>query len=668
LQSESITEQLPGMAADLADLNAKIEQAVAHGQLIASSAKNIRTLLEGADSDVYLRSVKELVHAAEWQELNDRFYQTLTFGTGGLRGRTIGKIVTTAERGNARESERPELPCVGTNAMNFFNINRATRGLVAYLQDWNRRERISTKPKIVIAHDPRFFSKEFAELAAKVAAENGCDAFVFDGPRSVPELSFAVRHLHASAGIVITASHNPSHDNGYKVYFDDGAQVIDPHASGIIAKVNAITTESFAPLPKEQQGKVTVIGKNIDQAYMRRLETLILDPRVIREAKSLRIVYTPLHGTGSVIIKPMLTRLGFNFEVVPEQDCFDGWFSTVNSPNPEYGEALKLAIDLSEKENADLVAATDPDCDRMGVAVRTKDGKMKLLTGNQIGSLLAWYRIKTLFDKGALNKQNAARAVIIKTFVTTDLQNAIADHYGVRCVETLTGFKYIGAKLANYERAIPGQLRQNYANLAENETRRLRLAYSSFYVFGGEESYGYSGTDFVRDKDGNGAVIMFCEVAAYAKSRGQTVDQLLDEIYSQFGYFAEKTSSLVFEGAEGANKIASLMKSYAADPVQEILRSNVANSKNFETDEIRDVEGDLIPKTKMLILELDDGTRIAVRPSGTEPKIKYYLFVRRQPQSEKFTGVGLDRIKAEVEKHLEDLWNWLRNDAEKRLR
>jgi phosphoglucomutase len=667
LQSQSITEQLPEMTADLADLNARIKQAVAQGQLIESSAKNIRTLLEGAGSDVYFRSVNELVHAAEWQELNDRFYQTLAFGTGGLRGRTIGKVVTKAERGNAREGERPELPCVGTNAMNFFNINRATRGLVAYLQDWYRREGIPTKPKLVIAHDPRFFSKEFTELAAKVAAENGCDAFVFDGPRSVPELSFAVRHLHASAGIVITASHNPPHDNGYKVYFDDGAQVIEPHADGIIAKVNAITTESFTPLPNDQRGKVTVIGKNIDQAYMRRLETLVLDPRVIREAKSLRIVYTPLHGTGSVIIKPMLTRLGFKFQVVPEQDCFDGRFSTVKSPNPEYGEALTMAIDLAEKETADLVVATDPDCDRMGVAVRTKGGKMKLLTGNQIGSLLAWYRIKTLFDKGVLNKQNTARGVIVKTFVTTDLQNAIAAHYGVRCVETLTGFKYIGAKLAKYEREIPEQLRRSYADLAETETRRLRLAYSSFYVFGGEESYGYSGADFVRDKDGNGAVIMFCEVAAYAKSRGQTVDQLLDEIYSQFGYFAEKTSSLVFEGAEGANKIASLMKSYAADPVREILGLRVANIRNFETDAIRDVEGDLIPTTNMLMFDLEDGTRIAVRPSGTEPKIKYYLFAHRQPESGRFTSADLDRIKAAVEKQLEDLWNWLRKGAEARL-
>jgi phosphoglucomutase len=663
-----MTEQLAAMPADVEELSPKIERAVAHGQLIASSAKNILRLLEGAASDVYFGSVKELVHAAEWQELNDRFYQTLAFGTGGLRGRTIGKIVTTAERGNAHEGERPEFPCVGTNAMNFFNVNRATRGLVAYLQDWNRRQGILTKPKIVIAHDPRFFSKDFAELAARVAAENGWDAFVFDGPRSVPELSFAVRHLHANAGIVITASHNAPHDNGYKVYFDDGAQVINPHASGIIAKVNAITTESFTPLPKEQQGKVTIIGKNIDQAYMRRLETLILDPRVIREAKSLRIVYTPLHGTGSVIIKPMLTRLGFNFQVVPEQDCFDGRFPTVKSPNPEYGEALTMAINLAEKEHADLVAATDPDCDRMGVAVRTKDGKMKLLTGNQVGSLLAWYRIKTLFDKDVLNKKNAARAVTVKTFVTTDLQNAIADHYGVRCVETLTGFKYIGAKLANYERAIPEQLRQNYADLAENETRRLRLAHSSFYIFGGEESYGYSGADFVRDKDGNGAVIMFCEVAAYAKSRGQTVDQLLDDIYSQFGYYAEKTSSLVFEGAEGANKIARLMKSYAADPVREILGLRVASIRNFETDAIRDVEGNPIPDTKMLMFDLEDGTRIAVRPSGTEPKIKYYLFARRQPESERFTSADLARIKAAVEKQLENLWSWLQKDAESRLR
>jgi len=663
-----MTEQLPAMSAELEYLNSQIKQAVADGQLMQSTAKNIHTLLSGARTDLYFRSVNELVSWTQWSELNDRFYQTLGFGTGGLRGRTIGKIVTTAERGNAGEDERPQFPCVGTNALNFFNINRATRGLVAYLDDWSRREKISTRPRLVIAHDPRFFSKEFAELAAKVAAENGCEACVFEGPRSVPELSFTVRYLKASAGIVITASHNPPYDNGYKVYFCDGAQVIEPQATGIIAKINAITTESFTPVPKDRQGKVSTIGKDIDQAYMRRLESLILDPLMIREAKSLRIIYTPLHGTGSVIIKPMLTRLGFNFQVVPEQDRFDGQFPTVKSPNPEYPEALTMAINLARKEDADLVVATDPDCDRMGAAVRATDGKVKLLSGNQIGSLLAWYRIKTLFDKGILNKQNASRAVIIKTFVTTDLQKAIANHYGLRCVETLTGFKYIGQKLGKYERAIPDQLRQNYADLTEQETRRLRLAHSSFYVFGGEESYGYSGADFVRDKDGNGAVIMFCEVAAYAKSRGQTVDQLLDEIFAIFGYFAEKTSSLVFEGAEGAGKIARLIESYSASPFLEVLGSKVIGIKNFETYMVEDVEGDLVPREKMSIFELEDGSRIAVRPSGTEPKIKYYLFTQRRPENGKFDPAELSRIKAQVGENLNRLWDWLQKDAESRLR
>jgi phosphoglucomutase len=655
------------MPTDVDGLNSKIERRVADGQLMESSAKNIRSLLAGAKTDLYLNSVNQLVDSCEWSELNDRFYQTLAFGTGGLRGRTIGKIVTSAERGNAREDERPEFPCVGTNAMNFFNINRATRGLVAYVHDCNAREKTSGKPKIVIAHDPRFFSRDFAQVAAKVAAENGSDACVFEGPRSVPELSFAVRYLKANAGIVITASHNPPYDNGYKVYFSDGAQVIEPHASGIIAKVNAITTESFAPLPKDSQGKVTTIGKDIDHAYMRRLETLILDPQMIREAKSLRIIYTPLHGTGSVIIKPLLTRLGFNFQVVAEQDRFDGRFPTVKSPNPENGEALTMAIDLAQKEGADLVVATDPDCDRMGAAVRGNDGKMKLLTGNQTGSLLAWYRIKTLFDKGVLNEQNASRAVIIKTFVTTGLQKAIADYYGLRCIETLTGFKYIGAKLGKYERAIPGQLRRSYADLNEQETRRLRLAHSSFYVFGGEESYGYSGADFVRDKDGNGAVVMFCEVAAYAKSRGETLEQLLDEIFATFGYFAEKNGSLLFEGAEGAEKIARLAESYSTHPFFDVLGSKVVEIKNFETETIRDVEGDPVPKERMSIFELDDHTRIAVRPSGTEPKIKYYLFAQRRPESGKFNAAELSKIKAQVAEKLDHLWDWLQKDAESRL-
>src|SRR5205823_4167850 len=270
--------------------------------------------------------------------------------------------------------------------------------------------------------------------------------YIFDGPRSTPELSFAVRYLNASAGIVITASHNPPHDNGYKVYFADGAQVIEPHAGGIITKVNAIASETYQPLPQEpalsdsrtgRQGTVTTLGPEIDEAYMKRLETIVLDPIVVREAKSLRIVFTPLHGTGRVTLPAMLKRLGFNFETVKEQERFDPRFSTVKSPNPENAEALTLGIALAEKTRADVVIATDPDCDRLGVAVRSATGETKLITGNQIGSLLAWYRIKKFFELGVLNSDNAARAVMIKTFVTTDLQKVVPEHYGVRCVETL---------------------------------------------------------------------------------------------------------------------------------------------------------------------------------------------------------------------------------------
>jgi phosphoglucomutase len=653
------------------ELEKAIERAIGQGQLLDSAAKNIRALLAGAPSDLYSRVIDELVVAEEWAELNDRFYKTLQFGTGGLRGRTIGKIVTTAERGNAVHSAaaigRPEFPCVGTNAMNFYNINRATRGLVAYLQEWNAKRLSGKRPKIVIAHDTRFFSKAFTDLTARVASENGCDANVFDGPRSTPELSFAVRHLHASAGIVITASHNPPHDNGYKVYFSDGAQVIEPHASGIIAKVNSITRETFVPLPKNRQGTVTTLGDNVDEAYMQRLETLIVNRSVIRETKSLRVIYTPIHGTGGVIIKPMLKRLGFNFQVVEEQDHFDGAFPTVKSPNPENADALQMGIELAKKKNADLVIATDPDCDRVGVAIRTKSGEMKLLTGNQIGSLLAWYRVKTLFDRGVLNKENASRGVIIKTFVTTDLLKAIAEHYGLRCVETLTGFKYIAAKLGKYEAGLSEASRKNYVDLSEEETRELRLAHSSFYIFGGEESYGYSAGDFVRDKDGNGSAIMFCEVAAHAKSRELTIDQLLDEIFAGFGYFQEKNGSLLFEGAEGANKIARLVESYVSTPPKEILGSKVTGVRNFATETIRDVEGDEIPKEKMSVFELEDRTRIAVRGSGTEPKIKYYLFAEERPVGGEFEMAQLEEIKAKVIERLERLWDWLREDAQRRL-
>jgi phosphoglucomutase len=639
-----------------------IEQAVAEGKLLKSSGANVRALLSDENS-VAISSVRELVESAAWSELNDRFFKTLAFGTGGLRGRTIGRTVTVAERGRSAKNEPPQFPCVGTNAMNFYNISRATRGLASYLREWLDRQDLAGRPKIVIAHDPRFFSREFSDLAAKVASENGCDAFVFDGPRSTPELSFAVRYLDANAGIVITASHNPPHDNGYKVYFDDGGQVIEPHASGIIAKVNI--SESFET--DRDQGEIAVIGADTDKAYMQRLETLVLDPQVVRSAKSLRIVFTPLHGTGSVILKPMLRRLGFNFDIVAEQDRFDGSFPTVKSPNPENAEALTLGIDLARKTNADVVLATDPDSDRVGAAVRTTSGGMKLITGNQVASLIAWYRAQTLFDQGVLTKENAGHAVIIKTFVTTDLLKAIAEHYGIRCVETLTGFKYIGAKLRKYERALPLEIQRRYRHLSETETRDARLQHSTYYIFGGEESYGYSGADFARDKDANGAAIMFAEVAAYAKSHDLTVDRLLDQIYARFGYFEEMNASLAFEGAEGAQKIARLVESYASFPFTQISGSPVTRVTNYEKETIRDIEGDEIPKEKMSIFTLENRARIAVRASGTEPKIKYYLFAERRPQHQEFEPAELEQIKSETHAWLTQAWDWLQANANERL-
>ena len=645
-------------------LTEQIDRALSDGKLRADAAENIRRILSGEESVFAARVIGELSQANEWEELNDRFYKTLAFGTGGLRGRTIGKIVTLSERGTPTALGRPEFPCVGTNAMNYFNVGRATRGLVIYIQKWRSGQRLEGRPKIVIAHDTRHFSQEFTRLAAETASANGCDAVVFDGPRSTPELSFAVRYLNADAGIVITASHNPPHDNGYKVYFNDGAQVVEPHASGIIAEVNEPSSGSSKKLAESERGEIKIVGQEIDRAYMERLETLILDRGLIKRTRDLKIVYTPIHGTGGVIVKPMLRKIGLNFSVVPEQDQFDGRFPTVKSPNPENAEALNLGISLAQKQNADLVIATDPDCDRMGVAVRTSSGEMKLLSGNQIGSLLAWYRAKTFFDRGILNKENAGRGVIIKTFVTSDLQKAIAEKFGLRCVDTLTGFKYNGAKLKKYEELTRAQ---NYRELSEEETRRLRLEKSSFYIFGGEESYGYSAADFVRDKDGNAAVIMFCEVATYAKSRGLTLDELLDQVFCEFGYFEERNHSVFFEGADGAEKIRRLLISYDENPPRQVLDSAVTRVQNFERDTILDSDGDEIPKEKMLIFELADKTRVAVRGSGTEPKIKYYLFGARLPANAKLSREELARAKTEIGNRLGALWSWLEEDANQRL-
>ncbi|MEQ1860878.1 MAG: phospho-sugar mutase [Chthoniobacteraceae bacterium] len=651
----------------MSDLTRRLQSAHAAGHLLESTVANIEKTLASATSPFVAEVVAELVAKGEWAELNDRFFKTLAFGTGGLRGRTIGKVVADAERGTPQALDRPEFPCVGTNAMNYTNVSRATQGLVAYCKKWFAKNSLPGRPKIVVAHDTRHFSREFTELIARVAADLGCDAALFAGPRSTPELSFAVRHLGASAGIVVTASHNPPHDNGYKVYFNDGAQVIEPHAGGIIDEVNAIESDTFEPVAG--RGTIETLGAEIDEAYMARLETLLLDrPMVDAAARAgLRIVFTNIHGTGGVISMPMLSRLGFAAIPVPEQEPFDGRFPTVESPNPENAEALSLGIALAREKGADLVIATDPDCDRMGVAVRNRAGDLDLLSGNQIGSLMAAYRVRKLIEQGVITPQNAGRCVIIKTLVTTGLQNAIAAAHGLKCVETLTGFKYIGAKLGKYE-AATGLSSADYRAKSEPETRALRLAKSHFYVCGGEESYGYSAADFVRDKDGNGSVVVFAEVAAYAKSRGLTLPEYLDEIFAEYGFYLEKGGNLTFEGAEGATKIARLVQSYAQQPPADLNGIAVTATRNHAEEDILDSEGELLPREKMLMIECADGGRVAIRPSGTEPKIKFYMFARRSPApGAKFSATELAQIKGEVAASLDAMWTWIQRDVETRL-
>lgn len=649
----------------MSNLLDSIAAAEASGSLLKSSAENIRAMLAKGTSKLAEAVVAELAGGGKWDELNNRFFRTLAFGTGGLRGKTIGAVVTKAEAGPGRPDGRPEHACIGTNAMNDYNIIRATRGLARYVREWHLREKRPGRAAIAISHDTRFFSREFAELAAKVMTDLGCDALLFDGPRSTPELSFAVRFKNAVAGINITASHNPPGYNGYKVYFDDGGQVVAPHDQGIIDLVNE-GDDTYEPLAESERGRVIPIGCEVDEAYMDRLEKLIVDPGLFLRKPPLKTVFTPLHGVGGVIIVPMLHRLGVECIPVQSQMVPDGLFPTVKSPNPEYPEALTLGMELADREKADLVQATDPDDDRMGVAARDDSGKLVLLTGNQIGSLMVWYRLKRLFEKGILHDGNRAHAVVIKSLVTTDLQKAIALGFGVKCVETLTGFKYIGAKQRLYEEMLPEGIRSRYRDLSEEETREARLKDSLYFVFGGEESYGYNTGDFVRDKDGNAAVICFAEVAAYAASEGVTVVTLLDRIYSEYGFYLERGESLTFEGAEGAAKIKKLVDSYAGNPPAEIAGAKVVSVLNYATQDLHDSEGELIPKEAMITFETEGGWKVTVRPSGTEPKIKYYLYASEKPASGSFTKEELASTKAHVAGGLEKLWQWLKADAEQR--
>jgi phosphoglucomutase len=611
-----------------------IKQAGSEGKLLEASVRNISDWLEGGFlPDWALESIRELVENGEWDELNDRFYQFLAFGTGGMRNRTIGNVVTRAERGTPGPQGTPSHPAVGTAVLNDFNIIRATIGLYRYCERYLRETGRDSAPRLVIAHDVRHFSRFFCELTASTFVRLGGEAFIFDGPRSTPQLSFAVRDQGATAGIVITASHNPAHDNGYKVYFEDGAQVVYPHAEGIIHEVYQVEMKATTEHLDIDLSGVRTLGEAEDDAYLEALQENLLDPTVFQRV-SPRIVFSPIHGTGGITAPKALAAHGLVIDTVEEQMVQDGRFPTVKSPNPENAEALKMAIDQARDSGAEIVMATDPDADRMGVAVRDESGDMVLLSGNMIGSLLAAFRIEKMKAMGLIPEQGSRNAALIKTFVTTPLQASIAEKNGLKVIDTLTGFKWIGEKLKAYEDALMETLRESgeavegYDRIPLARRREWLLQDSTFYVFGGEESYGYLASDRVRDKDANAAVLMFAEMAASLADSGKTILQYLDEVYLRYGYFLEDVINIYYEGATGASRIRNILESYRASPPKEVAGFSVTGWRDFGRHTLHDADGKEIPKQDFYFIDLDNGYSYAARGSGTEPKIKFYIFAR----------------------------------------
>lgn len=519
------------------------------------------------------------------EEIKDRFYKTLEFGTAGLRG-VIG---------------------VGTNRMNKYTVGKATQGLANFI----KKEKAEARG-VAIAYDSRHMSKEFSEETALCLNANGIKTYVFDSLRPVPELSFAVRKLKAIAGIVITASHNPPEYNGYKVYWEDGAQIVSPKDKQIIAEVNAVTDYAqIQTISKEEavkQGLYHVIGKEIDDAYMEELKKLVLNPEVIQKEKDMKIVYTPLHGTGRMPVQRILKELGFtNVSIVKEQEMPDGDFPTVTLPNPEDKAAFKMALELAQKEDADIVLATDPDADRLGVyAKNSKTGEYLPFTGNMSGLLIAEYILSQKKEKGILPEN----AVLIKTIVSSNLAEAIAKEYGIHVIEVLTGFKYIGEQI-----------------------KLLEQTHEYTYQFGYEESYGCLIGTYARDKDAISAVAMLCEAAAYYKAQGLTLwDQML-RIYEKYGYYKEGLFSITLKGADGAEKIKQMMENLRNSKIEKIGENAVIAKKDYQTQEgICYKTGEKIeitlPKSNVLYYDLQEDGWVAVRPSGTEPKIKFYTGVK----------------------------------------
>ena len=528
------------------------------------------------------KEVREMFEKDE-KKLIDAFYQDLEFGTGGLRG----------------------IMGAGTNRMNIYTLGMATQGLSNYII----KECGNKGIKVAIAHDCRNNSRYFAETAADIFSANGFEVYLFEALRPTPELSFAIRQYKCQSGVVITASHNPPEYNGYKAYWDDGGQVVAPHDEGIIEEVRKITSVSQIKFDRKKE-KIEIIGKETDQLFLNEVIKMSINPDIIKKQNDIGIVYTPIHGSGGTVVPRALQMFGFkNIQNVPEQDIVDGNFPTVKSPNPEEPAALSMAIKKAYETGAELVMATDPDADRIGIAVRNKKGEFVLLNGNQTGVLLTHYILSQFKER---NKYKG-NEYIIKTIVTTDLLDKIAEKYKVKCYNVLTGFKFFAELIRNLE----GKEK---------------------YIGGGEESYGFLPGDYVRDKDAVASCALAAEVAAYARNKGKSLYEQLIDIYLEYGLYKEKLINIVRKGKEGADEIKAMMTAFRNNPPKIINNSTVIKINDYDTlISIDCLTGrksriDLL-KSDVLQFFLEDGSKISVRPSGTEPKIKFYFSVNTKLES-----------------------------------
>ena len=529
------------------------------------------------------RGVQQMLCSEDKTELVNAFYQNLEFGTGGLRG-IMGP---------------------GTNRMNIYTVGAATQGLANYL---NKSFEGKKDIAVVIGYDCRNNSQLFAETCANIFSANGIKVYLFDDMRPTPEMSFAIRHLHCQSGIILTASHNPKEYNGYKAYCDDGAQVLAPHDKGIIDEVNKVNVADI----KFEGNKelITIVGEEIDQAYLEAVHTVSIDPECIKRQKDLSIVYTPIHGTGMKLIPRSLNLWGFeNVNCVPEQMIKDGNFPTVVSPNPENAEALTLALKLAKQIDADIVMASDPDADRVGMACKNDKGEWILINGNQTCLIFLYYIIRNRQAKG----QMKGNEFIVKTIVTTDLIREVAKKNHIEMFDCYTGFKWIAREIRI------------------NEGKKK-------YIGGGEESYGFMAADFVRDKDAVSACSLLAEICAWAKDQGKTLYDVLMDIYEEYGFAYNKAISVVKPGKSGADEIKAMMEEFRAQPVKELAGSPVTLVKDFKTLTATDAEGKTtpiqMPETSNVIQWFTaDGTIVSIRPSGTEPKIKFYIETRDELQS-----------------------------------